>query len=1276
MRDGTPRTSVYRAIRIVDRLPVVIKTSSSDYPSARELSRLRREFSLLRQLDLPGVVRVHGLESWGNRLVIVQEPQEDSLVDLLGTPIGLPTFFDVSIALTAVIMDLHRHVTHLDLTPQNIFWQSDRGVASVVDFAQAMPINHGVQALAEDISDASMPYVAPEQGGRMNRRIDQRADLYSVGAVFYELLTGQCLFTAASRAEWFYAHITRKPNAPNAVRRSLPPMLSELVLRLLEKDPEQRYQTSSTLLRDLRECRRCWEESGGIPSFSLSRRTAPGLRSSHALHGRAAEVQALLAAYDSVRCGATRAAVVTGPAGVGKSALVNHLRSLVSQLDGFFIKGKADQFGSSRPYTALADAFRQLTAHVLSEPDDEVARWATELNAALSPNAQLLLEIVPELEQVIGAHPKPAPGNPVDEQNRFSHAIVAFIQCFAKPMRPLVLFLDDIHWLDTATIRLIQRILGSNDVSSFMFIGAQRGEASFFPNLEAASQKRARPALLQVVLPPLQVEAGSRLLRDMLDQSTDDLGVLADVIHHSAQGNPLHFLELVQLLEKQHALCFDIDLGRWTWDLDRVRSFATPQKLADLVLDRFRGLDVATQHTLCVASCIGSCFEAGFLSAVCGQAPEDLSRHLAEAARQGFIVYTSADGVDSLRRGSAFGERASWRFRHDGARQAAHSELTDLARREAHRRIGQQLISSCSEAECRERSIQIAHHLNEAAPLIVSEHERFELLRLNLTAAAKATLSAAHDSAYDLLASARQLLPRAAFEDRFDLAFEVHYRYAAGAYLVRRFDLAAQSCEELLRHSRAPLERARVYAMQLVQLTFCGRMDDAIAAGLRALAALGIALSPRPSRFSLLKDFIVVLWRMAGRSIADIEHQPLLTDERARLCLAVLIDFIPSSYLTGNDRLFTASVLKQVNLSLRFGTGPEAASTYASFTVLLAGLGQLRRADEFGRLALRLQDRFEAHDSRCRNYLLYALFAHSWTRPWGELRRWFQDAVQAGLDSGDHLFTSYGCGWVYLWDPDVDIETAYEESKKYIAIIDRSDYQNARDAALLSQQLWLNLLGKTTGPFRLDSAEFNEAACEQRMREARYLSGLGIHALYRIKLSLYYEGWAQGLEVVERSARFIRALTGSSIHGGVLSACVPRLRLRARLGADASGAAPCAAISPDDVQLGGPRPGELRTARLAHGRRVGRSPRGHGQCHSALSRCRCQLEPVPRRSLRSAGERTRSALLHRSAVASRRSSLSLRGALSLCPLGCGGQGKIPRAAVPFLCSSLRRRSAY
>ena len=1158
------RTTVCRGTRRGDAHSVVIKTLTNAYPSARDLARLRLEFRVARRVKGPGVIDILGLESWGNSLALIEE--QFAGVPLTPSPKtagDLGHFFATAIPVTAALARVHEQVVHGDVNPSNILWDAAGRTVKLIDFGAASEIGSEHYGLATDgLSDSSLPYMAPERSGRMNRDLDHRTDLYSLGTTFYELLTGRRPFEAAHRAEWIYYHVTRKPTPPHEVTPGLPVLLSLLVMRLVAKNPEDRYQSAQGLLADLMTCQRRWSETGRIDAFPLGHRDSDGrLRAVQRVCGRESELLALMTAFEASREGASRCVLVSGAPGVGKTALVNEIRRTVFQLDGSFIVGKFDQFQRHAPYAAVAAAIRQFVTQVLSLPDDRLAAVRTGLRDALAPNGGLVVELVPEMENIIGPQLQIPPVNPIEEQNRFHATMTALFATMARAQKPLVVFLDDLHWSDGPTVALVGALLADRSLSHFLLIGAYRADevqrtTSLVQLLD--SVERGGQATFVDVRPLDRVDV-EQLVVDALGMSTEGALELSAVLFGKALGNPLAVQELLSLAARRGALWFDRADSHWRWDVERIARMVDSDDVVDILLARLQRLSPVTQHWMQLAACLGNAFDLSSLAVVGSATRADAARGLWEAAGEGLVQPTSEDyrliGGNDLTAVDTAAFDVRYQFRHDRVQQAAYALVPESQKCELHLRIGRFLFAALPPAERDERIIEIVRHLDIGAALLTTDAERVELAELNLRAARKARASAAYGPAFELLETAAAVLPAAAWRDSFGLAYDIRYLGAACAYMADRVDAAEAWVAELLARARTTREKANVYALQLQQLTVRNRMDEAVAAGLKGLRLLGLTMTARPNRLSLLTELGLAKRALGRRRVSEIADAPVVTDPNVLLAMRILVDFIPPAYLTGNDRLFAVAVLKQVRLSLENGVCAEAAAAYASYVVLLAGLGDLRGADEFAQLALRLTDTFNAADLRCRNVILCALFGSSWNRPWSELRAAFQEAVRAGLESGDLLFTAYAAGWVHLWAPDLDIATAFDESRKYVSIIEKADYQNACDAAHLSQQLWANLLGRTTSAMSLSNADFDEREGRARMLRVRNVSGLGVDALYRIVLAAIYGQEKAGFEILESSRGHMRALVGSPymveycLHGFIVCAANardPRHGARAR----------------------------------------------------------------------------------------------------------------------------------
>lgn len=1131
----SPRTQVYRGYREADRHAFIIKTLNPENLDMGGILRLRREHRILSALQTPGIGWIQGLDAWRNREALVfedcgAEPLSEQLTPGLAMP--LDVFFRLAIACARLLTHVHQHAIHKDLTPRNILWNPKTDAVRFIGYGHASEFMREPQVIRHPkLPRESLPYVSPEQTGRLNRGLDYRTDFYFLGVTFYRLLTGQLPFTATDPFDWIHCHLTQAAVPPQTLNPEIPEPLSELVLKLLAKSPEDRYQSARGLFWDLTKCQRHWQETGTIPKFRLaSRDVAAQFHIPRRLYGREAESQRIATAFQAAAAGKPGFVLISGPAGIGKTALVNDLLTRIVDVNGYFLRGKFDQFRSDLPYAAFSQALGGLVEQLLTEPEERLAHWKSAIAEALGPNGRIATDLVPHLVRILGPQPPVAPLNPTEEQNRFLATVQSLLGVFARPEHPVVLFLDDLHWSDVPTLRLLQSLLDSQGRSGLLLIGATREDEldDAHPLSLILAEMATTREVERLTLAPLSEETLNRFVADALQTEPSETRPLGAVLHRKTAGNPFFARELLRTLHQDGLLTFDSAAGHWTWDMEGVIQAPISEDVAAFMLSRLQRLPAETQALLKLAACLGSGFDLGMLGVLAAQAPSAVAAAIWPAITEGVIVPQN-EGYVVLPGGELEGtpSEVHCQFLHDRVRQAAYALIPDAERERTHLHIGRTLRHRASDADRLSSAAEIARQLNVGRALIADPAERLDLARLNFAAACKAKEAAAYQPAFDYLSVARELLPASAWQEHFDLAFDIGKLYAACAHLCGEFALADACCEELLSRCRTPLAKAEIHSMIAAQHAFSSQMDAAIAEGIRALSLLGIPLSANPSMASVGLELMRSKAAQGLRKAADLENAKPISDPATRLAMKILVDFVVPSYLSGNSTLFAATALKQATLSLRHGNGVESASAYISYAVLLAGLGDLAGAYDFGRLALRLSDAYEAVDSQCRTLVLYALFAHSWSQPWTTLSGWFKASIEAGMKSGDFLFMAYACGYVNLWDPQVDLETALEESRKYLALCKQTRYQNALDAASLAHQYWLCLRGDTEGPLSLSTPDFDEAACLERMTRAGYTSGIAIYHLFKLQLACFHEDAEPAWRSLQQADGAIQALAGS-----------------------------------------------------------------------------------------------------------------------------------------------------
>ncbi|HTE83392.1 MAG TPA: AAA family ATPase, partial [Dehalococcoidia bacterium] len=605
------------------------------------IQRLEHEHALKSELDTDWAVRPIALTRHNGGMALVLEDPGGVPVDgLLGRPLDVLSFLRIAIPLAGTLRQLHgRGIIHKDIKPANILVDAASGGVWLTGFgiASRLPREHQAPAPPEVIA-GTLAYMAPEQTGRMNRSVDSRSDLYALGVTFYEMLTGQLPFTAADPMEWVHCHVARQPVPPNGRGAGVPGPLSAIVMKLLAKIAEERYQTAAGVEADLRRCLAEWETTGRIGPFPLGTNdTSDRLLIPEKLYGRGREIDALIAVFDRVVAqGTTELVLVSGYPGIGTSSVVHELHKVLVAPRGLFASGKFDQYKRDIPYTTLGQAFQSLVRSLLSQSEAELGRWRDSLREALGPNGQLIVNLVPELELVIGKQPPVGELPPQDAHNRFQMVFRRFLGVFARREHPLALFLDDLQWLDAATLDLVEHLLTHPEVRHLLLVGAYRDNeiSPSHPLLRKLDAIRKAGAFVQEIsLAPLAQEDLRRLIADTLGGAPGRVAPLAQLVHEKTGGNPFFAIQFISALAEEGLLRFDHDAARWRWELDRVHAKGYTDNVVDLMVGKLTRLPVETQAALQQLACLGNVAEIAMLSIVLGKSNEEVRSDLWDAVR-------------------------------------------------------------------------------------------------------------------------------------------------------------------------------------------------------------------------------------------------------------------------------------------------------------------------------------------------------------------------------------------------------------------------------------------------------------------------------------------------------------------------------------------------------------------------------------------------------------------------------------------------------------------
>ncbi|MGF6301396.1 putative ATPase [Paraburkholderia sp. WC7.3d] len=926
---------------------VLIARPAAEHPPLGILDRLAHEFGLKDELYGGWAVRPLELVREGGRtLLVLEDPGGEPLAQLLGAPMGVASVLHLAVGIAAALGKLHqRGLVHKDLKPAHILVNCADGQARLTGFgiASRLPRERQAPELLETIA-GTLAYMAPEQTGRMNRSIDSRSDLYSFGVTLYQMLTGALPFTAADPMEWVHCHIARKPAPPNERSETVPAAVSQLVMKLLAKTAEERYQTAAGVERDLRRCLSDWERQQRIDDFPLGEHDTPDrLLIPEKLYGRAREIETLLASFDRVVNGGAPALVmVSGYSGIGKSAFVNELHKVLVPPRGLFASGKFDQYKRDIPYSTLVQAFQSLVRPLLGKRDTELARWRDALLEALRPNARLMTDLIPDLKLIIG-NPPPVPElEPQQVQRRFQLVFRRFIGVFARPEHPLALFLDDLQWLDAATLDLLEDLLTRSDLNHLMLIGAYRDnevDAAHPLIRKLDALKKAGGKVEEIALAPLAREHLVQLLTEALHGEPERVTPLAQLVHDKTAGNPFFVIQFLHALADENLLTFDYDAARWCWDLDRIHAKGYTENVVDLMVGKLTRLPAGTQQALQQLACLGNVAAITRLSNVLGIPEAQVHAVFWKALRQELVARLEG----------------SYQFVHDRVQEAAYSLIPETSRAAAHLQIGRLLLTHTPPEQREEAIFEIVGQLNRGAALITSRDEREQLAGFNLVAGQRAKASTAYASALTYLITGAELLKDDCWERRHELIFALELNRAECEFLTGQLSVADERLAVLSNRATTTVEQASVACLHMDVCTTLDQSDRAVAVCLNYLQQVGIAWSPRPTGEEVRREYKRIWSLLAGRTIEDLIDLPLMEDA-ATLATVEVLTKSPAVFTDAN--LASLTICKAVSVSLERGNCDASCFAY----VLLGRIAGPRFGDyqagfRFGQLGYELVER-------------------------------------------------------------------------------------------------------------------------------------------------------------------------------------------------------------------------------------------------------------------------------------------------------------------------------
>jgi len=1111
LREGADFT-LYRGRQHGNPSTVLAIAPSAEQPSPQSFRRLEHEYSLAAELDPAWAAKPLALTRHEGRTVLLLTDPGGEPLDLVlqrdqGRPLDLTRFLRIAIGLVAALAQVHRRgLIHKDIKPANVLvdeasnaWLTGFGIASQLPHERQSPV-------PPEIIAGTLAYMSPEQTGRMNRSLDLRSDLYSLGVTFYQMLTRELPFAADDPLEWIHSHIARQPTPP-VDRVAIPEPLSAITMKLLSKNAGERYQTASGLEADLRHCLSDWQSHEGIDSFPLGADDAlDRLVIPERLYGRECEIEALVEAFNRVVAnGATELLLVSGYSGVGKSSVVNELHKVLVPTRGLFTAGKFEQDKRDIPYATLAQAFQTLIRQIIVKSEAEVEQWRCALAEAVGPNGQLIVSLIPEMEFIIGKQPPVAELSPRDAQHRFQLVFRRFLCVFAQPEHPLALFLDDLQWLDAATLDLIERLVTDSEVRHLLLIGAYRDNevSPSHPLLRTLEEiRKAGVRVREIVLAPLRLEDVGALVSDALHCVRDQERPLAQLVQEKTGGNPFFAIQFFTALAEEGLLIFDPVTRAWQWDMNRIRAKSYTENVVDLMSRKLRRLSAPAQEALKHLACLGNVAEAATLALVRGETEEAMHAALSEAIRAGLV----------LRLENAY------KFPHDRIQQAAYSLIPEGHRAEVHLTLGHVLLASMTGDQLTEHLFDVANQLNRGAELLIDPDEKAQVATIDLRAGQKAKASAAYAAAAAYFSAGMALLDQRAWDSRSDLAFSVWRERAECELLTGNFDTAEQLIGELLQRRESKIDQAAIHRLKIQLHEVKGEFPQAVASGLLCLKLFGIDIPAHPTQEQVQAEYETVWQALNGRPIESLIDLPLMTDPEFEAAMQVLSGLTPPAYFT-DSRLGCLQICCMVKIGIRHGTSGAFALACGCFGNILGPVFH-RSADGY-RFAKLASDIIEKHDFFACKAKIYHLMGHVtiWTQPIASALEFMRATFRAAMETGDLVSACYGlvpliAAFLLRNDP---LDAVWRESEIALDLARKTKYRDVVDIIQSQQRFIATMQGRTETFTTFNDAQFDEATFEAHLTGDRMSLMIFWYWTLKLKARFMASDYAEALGAADKA---------------------------------------------------------------------------------------------------------------------------------------------------------------
>ena len=1093
------------------------------YPSFNDLVRFRNQYIITRNLEHPTIVQPLTLERYHNGYALVM-PDEGALSLLeywQKSPGNITQLLSIALQLASALHYLGQNrIIHKDIKPSNILIHPENHKIQLIDFSISSLLPKEEQQLVNpNILEGTLAYISPEQTGRMNRGIDYRTDFYSLGVTLYELLTGILPFQSNDPVDLLHCHIAKAPLAPNELLDTqgnpYPEAISQIILKLMAKNAEERYQSALGLKHDLEQCWQQWQTTGKITPFELGERDiCDRFLIPEKLYGREKEVQILLDAFERIAAGETEMMLVTGFSGIGKTAVVNEVHKPIVEKRGYFIKGKFDQFNRNIPFSAFVQAFRDLMGQLLSESDVQLQQWKSKILNVVGDNGQVIIEVIPELEGIVGKQPPVPELSGSAAQNRFNLLFSKFIQVFTTKNHPLVIFLDDLQWADSASLNLLKLLMEETETGYLLVLGAYRDNEVYpaHPLMLTLDEISKNEAIVNTItLDALSQSALNYLIADTLSCSLELALPLTELVYQKTKGNPFFATQFLKGLHEDRWISFNSELGYWQCDLVPVRQLALTEDVVEFMAGRLQKLSTATQEVLKLAACIGNQFDLATLAIVSEHSETETATALWKALQEGLVLPTNevykfyqseenSEGLSNLKDGLP-----NYKFLHDRVQQAAYFLIPEGQKQTTHYHIGQLLLQQIPLEDREERIFELVSQLNYGTDLITDRKKREELALLNLIASRKARAATAYQAAQEYIKIGLSLLAENSWQSQYKISLDFHNLAAELASLCGDFAGMEQFIETVIDCANSLMEQATVYRIKIQAYVAQNKLIEAISIAQQFLQQMGVKFPESPTQEDTQNAIIEIEELIGDREIEDLIELPIMTECEQIVIVEIAVSIMPVTDIAA-PLLFPLVVALSVKLCLQFGNTPDASFGYVCYGIVLSRLQEIEKGVKFGNLALQVVSKLEAKTFKAQVLFVVALYLLHRQSPIQKMLPLMQEAYATALEVGKLEFVGYTaqgfCLYSFLSGQILaDLEP---KVRAYCHSLVQFNQLTPANWCRIYWQSILNLLENPESPTILSGEAFQEQELIPSLKAANDLWALYFFCLHKLMLSYWF----------------------------------------------------------------------------------------------------------------------------------------------------------------------------